>query len=328
MNFAAGSCFYYYDFIGDWYRDAEYMAMIKRMKEIDHGLRAKEWSNPAKLAIIVSEKTIPYLTSKNENKIIRQLNNFFNKELPLLGIPYDVYLTTDLDKISFNQYNAVLFPNSTFADKKFINDVHKYAAGKGRKLIFFHSPGLINPTNKFDIAQSEKLTGIKINFNPKQRVGTVSSKYGNTTLAPVLFRTVIDDPEATVLGTWEDGKAAIAEKQFDTWKSVIICHHAPSITLLRNLLNSNGIKIWSSGRAGFNQCSFAGPLLSMYSRSAGKQTFWLPAKVEIAIDLFTGETLGKNTSVINFTSPKQPHTRVIFAGKMADYKKYFERRKK
>ena len=328
MNFTAGSCFYYYDFIGDWYRDAEYMAMVKRMKEIDHGLRAKEWNNPARLAIIVSEKTIPYFTSKNENKIIRQLNNFFNKELPFIGIPYDVYYTTDLDKIDFKQYTAVLFPNSTFADGKFISDVHKYAAGEGRKLIFFHSPGLINIKNKFDTPQSEKLTGIKIAFDPKKRVGTVSGKYGKTKLAPVLFRTVIADANATVLGTWEDGSAAIAEKQFPDWKSIVICHHAPDIGMLRNLLKDNGVKFWSSGRAGLNQCSFAGPLLSMYSRSAGQQTFWLPEKVEIAVDLFTGEVLGRNTAVINFSSPAQPHTRVIFAGKSADYKQYFERVKK
>ena len=328
LNFAAGSCFYYYDFVGDWYRDREYMETVAKMREIDLALRSKEWKNPAKLAIVVSEKTVPYLTSRNDNKIIRQLNNFFNKELPFLGMPYDIYLTSDLAKIDFSQYEAVIFPNCTYADDKLIADVRKYAAGNGRKLIFFHSPGLVNAKNELDAAQSAKLTGIKIAFDPEKVVGTVSGKYGKTKLPPVKFRTTIADESATVLGTWEDGAAAIAEKQFADWKSIVICHHAPNIAMLRNLLNGNGVRFWSSGRAGLNQCSFAGPLLSMYSRNAGKQTFWLPEKVEIAVDLFTGEVLARNSSVVNFTSPAEPHTRIIFAGKTADYQQYFRNARK
>lgn len=328
LNFAAGSSFYYYDFIGDWYRDAEYMAMVGRMKELDRGLRAKNWKNPATLAIIVSEKVVPYLTSKNDNKIIRQLNNFFNKELPFIGIPYDVYLTSDLAKIDFKQYKAVIFPNSTYADSKFIDEVHKYAAGNGRKLLFFHSPGLVNAKNQFDAAQSARLTGIKLAFDPEKTVGTLTGKFGKTRLAPVRFRTTIDDSNAVITGTWEDGSAAIGEKEFGSWKSIVICHHAPGIALLRNILHANGVSFWSSGRAGLNQCVFAGPLLAMYSRNAGNQTFWMPEKTEVAIDVFTGEILSRNSSVVNFTSPAEPHTRIIFAGKMADYQKYFERKQK
>ncbi|MCI5779842.1 MAG: hypothetical protein MR051_08550 [Lentisphaeria bacterium] len=325
LNLAAGSSFYYYDFVYDWYRDPEYMEMVAKMREIDTALRSREWKNPAKLAIIVSEKTVPYFTSRNDNKIIRQLNNFFNKELPFIGMPYDLFLTSDLGKIDFAQYDAVLFPNCTYADDKLIADVRRYAAGNGRKLVFFHSPGLINAKNLPDAAQSEKLTGIRIAFDPEKTVGTVTGKYGTTKLPPVRFRTMITDESAVVLGTWEDGAAAIAEKQFADWKSIVVCHHAPSMGMLRNLLNDNGVRFWSSGRAGLNQCSFAGPLLSMYSRNAGKQTFWLPEKVEIAVDLFTGEVLARNSSVVNFTSPEEPHTRIIFAGKTADYQQYFQK---
>jgi len=62
----------------------------------------------------------------------------------------------------------------------------------------------------------------------------------------------------------------------------------------------------------------------MYTRKAGKQTFWLPRKVEVAVDLFTGEVLTRNGRVVNFNSPETPHTRVIFAGSAADYRKFFD----
>ena len=328
LNLAAGSSFYYYDFAYDWYRDAEYMAMVRRMKELDRALLAKEWKNPARLAVVVSEKTVPYFTSRNDNKLIRQVNNFFNKELPFIGMPYDVYLTTDLAKIDFRQYQAVLFPNCVYADAAFIADVRRYAAGGGRKLVFLHAPGVINAQNRLDPAQSERLTGIKLVCDSDKTVGEVSGKYGKTKLPPVRFRTAVDDAAATILGTWEDGAAAIAEKQFPDWKSIVICHHAPDVAMLRNLLNANGVRFWSSGRAGLNQCLFAGPLLAMYSRNAGNQTFWLPEQVEIAVDLFTGEVLARNSSVVNFTSPKTPHTRIIFAGTNRDYQQYFQKAQK
>lgn len=71
-----------------------------------------------------------------------------------------------------------------------------------------------------------------------------------------------------------------------------------------------------------------GPLVSMYTRKAGKQTFRLPRKVEVAVDLFTGEVLAKNARVVNFDSPEAPHTRVIFAGRVADYEKFFAPKEK
>lgn len=325
LNLEAGSSFYYYDFVRDWYWDPGYMETVAKMREIDFALRSGAWENPARLAIIFSEKTVPYFTSRNDNMILRQAGNYFKKDLPYIGMPYDVYLTTDLAKINFSRYDAVLFPNCTYADDGLIADIHRYAAGNGRKLVFFHSPGLVNAENRLDPAQSEKLTGIRIAFDPEKTVGLMYGKYGRTRLAPVRFRTEIDDAEATALGTWEDGAVAMAEKQFPEWKSIVICHHAPDVAMLRNLLSDNDVHVWSGGQSGLNQCMFAGPLLAMYSRSAGNQTFRLPEKAEIAVDLFTGEVLARDSSEIDFTSPAEPHTRIIFAGKLNDYQQYFQK---
>ena len=324
MNFAAGSSFYYYDFNKDWYRDPAYMATVRRLKEIEAGLRAKNWKNPARLAIILSEDSVPYLTSRNDNKLLGQQRYFFTKQLPCLGIPYDLYLAGDLAKIDFKQYGAVLFPNCTFADVNLVSDIRRYAAGGKRTLVFFHAPGLVNSRNEFDPRQSESLTGIRLKFDPDAMSGPIECELGKVEKKPVRFRTTIDDPEAKVLARWADGAPAIAEKQFKDWKSIVVCHHAPSVSLLRSILHTNGARYWSSGRAGLNQCSFAGPLVSMYTRKAGKQTFWLPRKVEVAVDLFTGEVLTRNGRVVNFNSPETPHTRVIFAGSAADYRKFFD----
>ena len=323
MNFAAGNSFYYYDFNKDWYRNPEYMATVRRLKEIEAGLRAKNWKNPAKLAIILSEETVPYLTSRNDNKLLLQQRYFFTKQLPCLGIPCDLYLTSDLPKIDFKQYKAVLFPNAFFADDKLIGDIRRYAAGGKRTLVFFHSPGLTTRRNEPDVRQSEKLTGIKINYDTEAMSGPIVCDLGKVEKKPVRFRTTIDDPEAKVLCRWADGAPAAAERQFGNWKSIVICHHAPSISILRNILHTNGARYWSSGRAGLNQCSFAGPVVSMYTRKAGKQTIRLPQKVEVAADLFTGEVLKRNGYVVDFVSPETPHTRVIFAGSIADYEKFF-----
>ena len=88
---------------------------------------------------------------------------------------------------------------------------------------------------------------------------------------------------------------------------------------MRAFLNRNGAPIWASGRNGLTQCSFAGPLISMYSRNGGNQTFWLPQPVEVAADVLTGEVYAQNSQTVNFKMEKGPHTTIIFTGRRADF---------
>ena len=74
----------------------------------------------------------------------------------------------------------------------------------------------------------------------------------------------------------------------------MICHPLPNAVFLRGLLGREKVHCWASGKSGLDQVNFAGPLISVYSRTGGDKTIWLPESVEVVADLFTGEILGRN----------------------------------
>jgi hypothetical protein len=321
MNLEAGTCMYYYDFICDWYRDN--MDVIADMKRIDMAVRQFDMKSYAKVAFLLSEKSIPFYSSQIErNSAITQTHHFLQYELPFLGMPVEYYLLSDIRNIDFSQFRVVVFPNCIYADKTIIDDIRKYAAGGNRTLLFLHAPGAMNASNEIDEPQMKALTGIGMKVQPNAKFSVLDNPYNKLELPPAEFRTVIDDSDAKVLAKWDDGAVAMAEKQFPNWTSVVLCHEAPDAIFMRAFLDRHGAKLWASGRCGLNQCSFAGPLLSMYSRNGGNQTFWLPQPVEIAADVLTGEIYAQNSATVNFNMPKGPNTTIIFTGKRADYETF------
>lgn len=99
----------------------------------------------------------------------------------------------------------------------------------------------------------------------------------------------------------------------------MICHPLPNAVFLRGLLGREKIHCWASGKSGLDQVNFAGALISVYSRTGGDKTIWLPESVEVVADLFTGEILGRNRKTINFKMPSKPETRILYAGSAAEY---------
>ena len=318
MNLEAGSCMYYYDFIQNWYRDN--MDVIATMKKLDTAVRKFDMKSYAKVAFLLSEKSIPFYSSQAvKDAALVQAHHFFQYELPFLGMPVEFFLLSDMKNIDFSQFKVIVFPNCLYADKEIINDIHKYAAGGNRTLLFLHAPGAMNASNNIDEQQMKALTGIGMKVQPNEKYSVLENPYNKLQLPPSNFRTIIDDSEAKVLAKWEDGTIAMAEKAFPNWKSVVLCHQAPDAIFMRAFLNRNGAPIWASGRNGLTQCSFAGPLISMYSRNGGNQTFWLPQPVEVAADVLTGEVYAQNSQTVNFKMEKGPHTTIIFTGRRADF---------
>ncbi|MBQ7650935.1 MAG: family 14 glycosylhydrolase, partial [Victivallales bacterium] len=310
MNLEAGSCMYYYDFIRNWYRDN--MDVIATMKKLDRAVRKFDMKSQARVAFLLSEKSIPFYSSQAvKDGAIMQAHHFFQYELPFLGMPTEFFLMSDLKNIDFSQFRVIVFPNCLYADKEIIADIRKYAAGGNRTLLFLHAPGAIDASNNIDEAQMKALTGIGMKVQPNEKFSVLENPYNKLQLPPSDFRTVIDDSDAKVLAKWEDGSVAMAEKSFPTWKSVVLCHQAPDAIFMRAFLNRNGAPIWASGRNGLTQCSFAGPLISMYSRNGGPQTFWLPQPVEVAADVITGEIYAQNSKTVNFKMPPGPNTTII-----------------
>ena len=197
---------------------------------------------------------------------------------------------------------------------------------RGRKS-YADLPGTAGTLGKDNLIHEERsaaMTGIGLKVQPEETFSTLQGKYGTASFAPTRFRCVIDDAEATIAGTWQDGAPAIGERRFPDYTSVVCGLPFLNAGILRNILSLNGLRFYNSGRSGLAQCSFSGPVLSLFSRQGGKQTIRLPREAEIVVDLFTGEVYGENISTFRFTMPPRPSTAVIFAGRREDYRKHLK----
>lgn len=318
VNLQRKSSYYFYDFVSDWYRDPEFMATVRQLRKIDSALRSIKREDRSEVAVLFSEETVPYLASRSSGTLGLFVRNQL-AQLPRLGMPVDYYLLSDLDKIDFSRYKAVIFANACYANDEIIRKVQEYAAKNNRTLIFLHAPGIVGDGNRLDLKQSKRLTGITLQADPDASAAGIKAAWGQIKNASCRFRTWINDPSAGIIAFHDDGTPAGAERQFRDHKSIVICHPLPNAVFLRGLLGREKVHCWASGKSGLDQVNFAGPLISVYSRTGGDKTIWLPESVEVVADLFTGEILGRNRKTINFKMPSKPETRILYAGSAAEY---------
>lgn len=323
---ASGTVGYFYDFIAGWYRDPETMELIGKLARIDRARSQSEKAadSAAEVAILLSESVIPYCSgSSAANLVSGERRNLGGVDF--WGIPVDYYLESDIDRIDFDRYRAVIFYNSFYFDEELLNRVRERVAKNNRTLIFLYAPGIVDAANTVTAARSRELTGIGLTLTPPAPGTPLTTTWQRVSCKePYLRFTAIDDPDATVLATFADGKPAAAERRFKDYRSIVICHPFPDTVFMRDLLSRNKVHVYSSGKSGFPAVYVAPPLIGVFSRKGGAQTLTLREPVEIAVDLIAGTVLGRNTAQIDFELPKEPHTVLLYTGTLAEYERLYK----
>lgn len=324
LNRSAGSCYYFFDFVDNWYDDPEFMDTVAKLVRIDNFLRERKDSFPRRVAIVVSEEMVPHL-SNTESPWLWRITEGERSENPRIGIPYDVILDADLKFVDFSQYQAVIFQDAYYASDETIRLVKEKIRKNGRKTIFYYSPGIVSPENQYDLDRSEQLTGIRLELDETKGDTIVRLKNGtaamdNGAVSPRIF---VNDKQANVFAEFADGVPAAATKSMpDGCESIIISHPQPNHAFMREVLDNCGLKIYQT--KGNAQCYFAGPMLAIYSRGPGSGEFELPDSTEIVADFFTGEIIAENTSSFKMAFPSTPQTRMLFVGLRKDWQAYLE----
>jgi len=325
LNLSRGSSYYFFDFVQNWYRDPEFMRTVAALKKLDAFVRQFPPPRPPQVAVIFSEKTIPYLTNQKVPRALAELRQaaqggFF----ALTGAPYDSYLDSDLDRIHWTQYKVVIFANSYYADDSTIRLVREKVCRNGRSVLFLYAPGIIGADGKLSPERSRQLTGIGLTAAPDAEFTRINSSVGAYMLTPpIRFQTFIDDAGATPLATYPDGKIAGAVKKTPNGSVTVLCHPAPNAAWLRLWLKQQKVHLYPDGFKNYDCDYVAGPLLAVYSRTGGPRSFTLPGRVEIIADVFTGEVLGRRTDQFSCQLPaKTPFTRIFFAGPEKDWQQY------
>lgn len=326
MMLAYGMGTWWYDMSGGWFHDDGIMAGIAEARRAFQQDLETSGVPRADMAVFISEESdsslyAPAAATVRLKGVVRQLC-----ELNSSGVPYHLYLLSDLGRMKLPEHRIYLFLNAYHIDPLQMKAIDALRRD-GKMLVFYHAPGIAaQRLGVYDADAVERVTGIKVQkvtgitkFGAIP-VETASPLLKNTQgyLAPTIdaksdgaasvppesstwpfFRIV--DKKATPLATYiENGDVSVAHKQFTNYQVVFAAGClALSDQFIHNLAKASGA--WCAadpGDAVYANENFA----TIHALGSGHKTLYLarPSKV---VDLTTGKVVAERTTTIQLDMP-------------------------
>jgi hypothetical protein len=249
MMLAFGLGTWWYDMGGGWFRDDQIMAAIAEvMQAFQDDLRFSDLPQ-ADVAVFVSEESNDYICPPvarflRQEGIVNQI-----PQLNTSGVPYRLYLLSDLGRLSIPEHRVYIFLNAYYltpAQREAIENLKR----DGKLLVFVHAPGVIGQEDA--AAALSQLTGIKVRAAGELPSMTeplegdhplLANLDGCLTVGPrkPLPAFEVDDRAATPLATYlGTERVAVAAKDFGRWKSVFVGCLGLSNRFIHNLARWGG----------------------------------------------------------------------------------------
>ncbi|MFH1922563.1 MAG: hypothetical protein ABIP48_22095, partial [Planctomycetota bacterium] len=253
-----------------FFMDPGILDTIEKTRQIHQAALERPRRSVAEIAVFTSGETMRYhdvyrAAPIYHNLIAHTLWDAMGK----IGAPYDAYMLEDLSHESVRKsYKLYVFLNTFFLrpeDREAINRLKC----DGKTLLFFYAPGYVSRASGLKESNIQTTTGIAVSRKPGNELMqyqvtntehaitrglpegasckfqpfgyAISRELHPPELAPVFF---VEDPAATVLGTYPDGTAALAVKEMPGWKSVYSAVPRMDATLLRGLARYAGVHLY------------------------------------------------------------------------------------
>ncbi len=120
-----GHAFWWFDMWGGWFKDKDYMALMKRVNEICKDALNSDLVSVSKVAVFVDETG--FCTESETKKSVLSCYNV-RKHLGFTNVPYDIYLAEDFEAVK-DKYQAYIFLCPVMTE--FLTDAIAYAKNNG-----------------------------------------------------------------------------------------------------------------------------------------------------------------------------------------------------
>ena len=323
-----------------FYTAPEIQREIARNKDVL--ARATSWPHRETrdaIAMIIDDQSLlygHYTTGFNQLAVVRQRI----EGLALTGIPYRIYLLSDLKKDNFPDYRCYVFPNLFKVDDETIALLKKKVLRDGKVAIFGPGTGITDGAT-ISAAGAEKLLGIPMKLTQGQssrrvrlrRDGVVfkttpiptygdSFSYGPI-LAPDRERLTSERVLGDLVSSWQVNAPGLVMKEFGRGAggnsshvargagdyAVVFSASTPiPAPVLRELARYGGCNVWVEGDAIVSGSDSA---VSIHSASGGNFTIHLPRRARRIFDATTGQLVARNTDLIS-VKLAAPDTKMFF----------------
>lgn len=315
MMLAYGTGTWWYDMSGGWFRDDQIMAGIGEAVRAFRRELADTQAPQADLAIFVSEESDSFIRMRYGGEyryrgIVQQIEEFNTA-----GVPYRLYLQSDLGKVRLPEHKAYLFLNPyviTPEQRQAIEGLKR----AGKLLAFVHAPGIIGSDDPAKTAS--EITGLKLaaldqGGVPPSDSRSESGAAGTPPLpkahpllkgmedevimapAPQANALQVVDPQATPLCAYENSTAVgAAARDFGTWKSVFLGSPGMSAGFLNNL--AKWADCWVAAPPG-DAVYASQHFLTLHALFPGPKVVRLKAPAKVT-DLTTGQVVAARTQTV------------------------------
>lgn len=303
MMLAFGLGTWWYDMSGGWFADPGIMSGIaEAMRAFERDLTIPEPPR-ADLAVIVSEDSNHWVAPKQGSAFRYQAILSQIHELNLAGVPYRVYLQSDLGNPDMPVHRCYLFLNPYVISPEERAAIEALKS-EGRTLVFLHAPGVIGA--KDPAAAIAEVTGITVAARPEQPNLETTPAAGHPIVEgltagvslPGAVRGpafAVTDTDAQPLAVFRDGgEVAGASKSFASWRSVYLSSVGLTAEFANSLARWAGC--WVVAEPG-NAVYASQHILTVHGIYSGPVTLTLlePARVT---DITTGEIMAERATQI------------------------------
>jgi|GEM_PF-1082113 len=316
---AYGNGAWWYDLDGGWFNDP---AIMKGIAETTNAYRQDLQNNElprAEVAVFVDEESLDMINRQNgwqyQNLLSEQIRQFNSS-----GVPYHIYLQSDLGNPALPDYKLNVFLNAYHLTPENLQAIEKLRQD-GKTLAFMHAPGinsqeLLGATDQ--AAAISKLTGITVQANEGQNLllqPTAGSSLGsdsritysisgftyghNMARSPFAAPTfAVNDPQATPLATYQaTAKNAVALRNFGNWKSLFYGGVGMDAFFFNALAREAGA--WVAGPAG--DAIYANQnFLTIHAMHTGEKNLRLLEASKVT-DLTDGKLISAQTQTLNLS---------------------------
>jgi len=259
-----GALWYGDDPANAYYRHPDIVAAFERMTRIGQASLAKPRLRQSEVAVISDLRSAFHMVDSDwtEEQALLRLNHHTMRELSRCGVPFDMYLLSDLAAVP--EYKSYIFLDAVFLTDEEIASI-KALRENGAQLGFLYAAGIASPRG-LSLDRMQDLLGMTLRFS--------DAPPPHPSLPPALL----------------DATDGVAEAG-NTW----YCPQPPlDAAVLRRLLRQSGAHVYletdDNLLAG---CGYVG----MHTASAGKKVIALPAPANWT-DERSGQVVARGTDHI------------------------------
>lgn len=311
---ARGHGFWFYDISTGMFRDRR---MMEVAAEAVRAYEELELENPtpyrSDVAMVFTDSAEYWARNGFQStNYIRQTDRYNAFHLRESGLIFDdVYLSDLLNSSEPPPYKVLIFLNAWRLSDRDREAITQRFQNSGRLLVWNYAAGYVSDSGLSDRASSE-VVGMKLRSEEIAALPRVALDNGRApgsgevtfliarqgqvtrTLPQGARRFIIEDPEATVLGRYEDGTAAIALRRHRDWTSLYFgIPGTLDAELIADMAAEAGAHRLSRDRV---VAEFNGRFLSLHGLQNGPVRLHLPTAGTL-IDFDSGEEVGSGRDV-------------------------------